>query len=388
INKVSQFVVSKIRLFAGTAVVIANIVSYLNPWSVKVTALPSSVVAGDIGEFRAKVDTSNGISAWPPALLDCLPAGVDLPPLDAANAKATWSVTAPVFARSPTTTVLDGAGQATLGYGTTPSPSSGAGCAPAGGPAKPPALASGSLTVTRPGAQQLKQLVDNMISNGFGLAGSIVGPPLQAVVDPLLAQALGALSDLTSVSGRAYVIVNYTATASSRCTTTSAVTTSTTTATKALSCPNAGVTQAELGLTYPLAEFYYLLRGPTYVSCIYTPVAPTVNCPDGDGSFVNGASGECELVEVSELTGASGPLNTSTFCASHAPCKSEGPLPPDAVDGGAAYEAMGPETDAAAIYIVARKDGFEVDLGVGWEASIARSEALIRAIFAQHFGTS
>ena len=145
---------------------------------------------------------------------------------------------------------------------------------------------------------------------------------------PLLAQALGALSDLTSVSGRAYVIVNYTATASSRCTTTSAVTTSTTTATKALSCPNAGVTQAELGLTYPLAEFYYLLRGPTYVSCIYTPVAPTVNCPDGDGSFVNGASGECELVEVSELTGASGPLNTSTFCASHAPCKSEGPLPP------------------------------------------------------------
>ena len=104
----------------------------------KVTALPSSVVAGDIGEFRAKVDTSNGISAWPPALLDCLPAGVDLPPLDAANAKATWSVTAPVFARSSTTTVLDGAGQATLGYGTTPAPSSGAGCVPAGGPAKPP----------------------------------------------------------------------------------------------------------------------------------------------------------------------------------------------------------------------------------------------------------
>jgi hypothetical protein len=37
---------------------------------------------------------------------------------------------------------------------------------------------------------------------------------------------------------------------------------------------------------------------------------------------------------------------------------------------------------------VARKAGFEIDLGVGWEASTARSEALIRYIFAQHFGTT
>ena len=40
IDKVSQFVVSKIRLAAGTAIVIANIVSYLNPWSADVTAVP------------------------------------------------------------------------------------------------------------------------------------------------------------------------------------------------------------------------------------------------------------------------------------------------------------------------------------------------------------
>jgi hypothetical protein len=34
---------------------------------------------------------------------------------------------------------------------------------------------------------------------------------------------------------------------------------------------------------------------------------------------------------------------------------------------------------------VAVKDGFEVDLGVGWEASLGAAEALIRSIFAQHF---
>jgi len=75
INKVSQYIVSKIRLAAGAVVIIANIVAYLNPWSVKVTGIPNPLVAGGIGMFSAKVDTSNGISAWPPALVDCLPAG-------------------------------------------------------------------------------------------------------------------------------------------------------------------------------------------------------------------------------------------------------------------------------------------------------------------------
>jgi hypothetical protein len=386
INKVSQFVVSKIRLAAGTAIVIANIVSYLDPWSVKVTALPGSVVAGDIGEFRGKVATSNGISAWPPALVDCLPSGVELPPLDAANAKATWTVTAPVFARSSTTIVLDSAGQGTLGFGTTPAAATGTGCAPAGEPAKAPVVASAALTVARPGVQQLKGLVDNMISNGFGVAGSIVGPALQAVIDPLLAQALSALGNLTSVSGKAYVIVTYPAPAGSHCTTTTRPTTSTTMASKGLACPGPGTAQSVLGLSYSLSEFYYFVKGPTYVACIYTPGTPTVQCPNEDGSFINGAGGGCELVEVSEITGATGPLNTSTFCTIHGPCKSQGSLPPGAVDGGAAYEATGPKTDPAAILIVARKDGFEVDVGVGWEASPARSEALIRSIFAQHFG--
>ena len=102
------------------------------------------------------------------------------------------------------------------------------------------------------------------------------------------------------VRGTAYVVVTQEGAASSaHCTTTTSATTSTTAATKTLLCPGAGVANGVLGLSYPLSEFYYLSKGPTYVSCIYTPDTPTVECPDGDGSFVNGASGGCELVEVS-----------------------------------------------------------------------------------------
>ena len=345
------------------------------------------MVAGGAGEFAAKVMTGSGLSAWPPALLDCLPAGVDLPPLDAANAKATWSLTGPVFARSPTSIVLDSAGHGSLGYGTT-SLTAQSGCPSKAAPG--PAIASATITVTRPGIRQLGQLATNMVTNGFGVAGSLVSPVLQSLITPVLTSALNALEHLTTLRGTGYLSVTYPppGTGDHCSTTTSSRTTSTTSASKGLSCPAPNQAQTVLGLSYPLSEFYYLVREPTYVTCIYTPDTPTVQCPEGDGSFINGASGGCELVEVSELTGAAGSLNTSSFCSAHGPCETQGPLPADAVDGGAAYAATGPDTDKAAIYIVARKNGFEVDLGVGWEATIAKSEALIRAIFAQHFATA
>jgi hypothetical protein len=332
--------------------------------------------------------TGSGLSAWPPALLDCLPAGVELPPLNAANAKATWSVTAPVLARTATNIVLDSAGHGSLGYRTTP-PTPESGCPSKAAPAPGPGVGSATITVTRPGAQQLAQLATNMVTNGFGVAGSLVSPVLQSLLGPMLISAINSLEDLTKLKGTGYLSVTYPAPgAGDHCTTTTGPTTTTTAATKGLSCPAAASAQALLGLSYPLSDFYYLVKGPTYVTCIYVADKPTVECPDGDGSFINGASGGCELVEVSELTGASGSLNTSSFCDAHGPCESEGPLPADALDGGAGYEATGPDTDKAAVYVVARKDGFEVDLGVGWEASIAKSEALIRAIFTQHFGTA
>jgi hypothetical protein len=165
-----------------------------------------TALCGGLGQFTAKVVISSGFSAWPPALLDCLPSGVDLPPLDAANAKATWSVAGPVFPRTATNIVLDSAGQGTLGYGTTPAtPESG--CSSEAGPAGGPAIASGTITVARPGIEQLKQLATNMIANGFGVAGSLVSPVLHAVLGPILNSALGALEDLTKLSGTGYLFV-------------------------------------------------------------------------------------------------------------------------------------------------------------------------------------
>ncbi len=388
INKVSAYVVSKIRLAAGAAVVIANVVSYLNPWSVKVTGIPNPVVAGGIGLFSAKVDTGNGISAWPPALVDCLPAGVELPPLDAADADATWSVAGAVSATSATSITLSPLGQGHLDF-TTTAPATGSGCSSAG-PAPPPQTGSATITVSRPGVKELKQVVTDMVTNGFGVAGSIVSPVLQAVLSPIFDKVLSALSDLTDVTGTGYVTVTNEAGAPARCTTTTTgATTTTTPANEALACPSAAMVASELELSFSLVGTT-LDKVPGLVGCIYVPPDnEIIDCPQDDGSFVNGASGGCQLVEIVESTGASAQgLGAGTFCSNDG-CKSQGPLPGSAVDGDAAYQATGPkDTDPKAILVEGEKDGFQVNVAVGWEADIARSEALIKALFKQYFGTT
>jgi hypothetical protein len=220
VDKVSEFIVSKIQLAAGAVVVIANIVSYLNPWSVQVSGIPGVVLAGGSGVFKAKVSTS-GLSAWPSAVVDCLPAGVDLPPLEPANADATWAVSGPISPSSPTDIKISPLGQGQLYFTTTAAPT---GCS--SGPAAPQ-TASATITVQRPGTSQLKQVVINMISNSFGVAGSIVSPVVQAILEPFLDRALKALSKLTQVNGTGYVTVSYPGPGGGHCTTTTAVTTTT-----------------------------------------------------------------------------------------------------------------------------------------------------------------
>jgi len=385
INKVSAYVVSKIRLAAGAAVIIANIVAYLNPWSVKVTGIPNPVAAGGIGLFSAKVDTGNGISAWPPALVDCLPAGVELPPLDAAHADATWSVAGAVSATSATSVTLSPLGQGHLDFATT-APATGSGCSSAG-PAPPPQTGSATITVTRPGAKELKQVVTDMVSNGFGVAGSIVSPVLQAVLSPIFDKIFSALSYLTDVTGTGYVSVTNEAGAPARCTTTTAATTTTAPANKALVCPGGGRVASELGLSFSLDGTTFV-DVPGLLVCNYVPPDDEIiSCPQGDGSFINGAGGGCQLVQISESTGASAQgLNANGFCIDG--CDSQGPLPGSAVGGDAAYEAIGEKlTDPKAILVEGVKDGFEVVVVVGWEADVGASEALIKALFEQYFGS-
>ena len=391
INKVSQYVVSKIRLAAGAAVIIAHIVSYLNPWSVKVTGIPNPVEAGGIGMFSAKVDTGNGISAWPPALVDCLPAGVELPPLDAAHADATWSVAGAISATSPTSIKLSPLGQGRLDFATT-APSSGSSCTTPG-PVPAPQTGSAPITVTRPGTDNLKSLDTNMIANGFGVAGSIVSPVLQSLLEPLLGPALSALDKLTNVIGTGHVTVTYPAPGAGHCTTTTGSTT-TTPAAEALACPGAALVAYHLQLSYSVVGSVGE-QAPILVMCYYqapgdettVPGGGSV-CPNGDENFINQTPGGCQFVQVTEYTGSSPQsLTENSFCAAHGPCASEMSIPPSLVGGDAAYEITGPASDPAAIIILAVKDGFEVDVGVGWDANAERSEALIRALFAQHFGT-
>jgi hypothetical protein len=331
------------------------------------------------------VDTGKTFT-YPPALVDCLPSGVNLPPLDAAGAVSTWSAAAPVFARSATRVTLSNSGKGILDFGTTPaSPASGC---PSSSAQAPPATGSASITVTRPGIKDLQQVVTNMVTNGFGVAGSIVSPAVQSLLSPIVEKVQNQLDNLTNVSGTGYVTVTYPADQTgSHCTTTTAATTSTTTAkTKALSCPTAGTVQSYLALPYAITGGGgFSPPGATYVPCIYYGASASITCPDGDGSFVNGAAGGCLLVEVVELTGAS-TEGLDTFCSSSQFCRSEGGIPPSDIDGATAIVAVGPERDPAAILVRAVKAGFEVDVEVGYDGSEGRIVDLVKVLIEQHFG--
>jgi hypothetical protein len=205
ISAVTAPILGAIKTVAGTAFVISQVVSYVTPWSVSVTADPSSVTAGGGGSVTAAVDTGTGGATYPPAVQDCANAlGVTLPALTAATASAVWSLTSPISATDGTSVTLDSKGASTIGF--TSSSSSQAATCP-GTPAAPPETGSATITVTRPGIDGLSQLVTTMVTNGFGVAGSIVGPAIQAILGPIVASIVAQLQRLAEVSGTGYVTV-------------------------------------------------------------------------------------------------------------------------------------------------------------------------------------
>jgi hypothetical protein len=109
--------------------------------------------------------------------------------------------------------------------------------------------------------------------------------------------------------------------------------------------------------------------------------------PQGDGSIANGGD-SCQVVEVNEYADvpAQG-LNANEFCQLHGPCSGQVRLPPSVVDGAFAVEAVHPQSDPPAIWIVSDKENLEIDVGVGWGANLGRMQALLRNLCAQHLGT-
>jgi hypothetical protein len=206
ITAITEPILSAINLVAGTAVVIAQVASYLNPWSVKVTADPHNVDPGGAGAFDATVDSGPAGVSYPAAVTDCATKlSITLPPLTAANAKASWELSGPVTATGDTSTTIDDQGSSTLSFQAGASESSDC-TAPSG--TSPTGEGIGKITVTRPGLDSLKQLGEALLTTGLGAAGGIIGHAVLALADPIISSALGQLDSIVQVIGAGTVAIN------------------------------------------------------------------------------------------------------------------------------------------------------------------------------------
>jgi hypothetical protein len=211
-------VLAAIKSIAGAVAVVAQVASDLTPWSVSVIADPPEITAGSGGAFNAAVNA--GVGEYPPAVTDCANAlGITLPKLTASGAKGTWALGGATPA-SPTDVTLDASGTTTLTY-TTPAPVTQSSC----GSSVPGIYqATAELTVSRPGVENLKDLATSLLTNGLGKAGSVVGPIVASVLDPVLSSVLGQLDNLTQVTGTGTVVIKEQTSGGAPCPTSSSTT--------------------------------------------------------------------------------------------------------------------------------------------------------------------
>jgi hypothetical protein len=203
IKTVTGPVVAAIQSVAGAVAVISEVASYLSPWAVKVTPDPTSIAAGDSGSFTGVVDGGSGGADYPPAITDCASGlGVTLPSLSAGGADATWSLSGQLQASDDTSVTLDHNASTTINFGSTKDSS-----ADCNAPADTGSTGSGELTVTRPAVKDLQTLVNSMITTGLGVAGSVVGPIVVSILQPIVGAILAKLDAVTESVGTGYVAI-------------------------------------------------------------------------------------------------------------------------------------------------------------------------------------
>jgi hypothetical protein len=203
IKAVTGPVVAAIQSVAGAVAVISEVASYLSPWSVQVTADPTSIAAGDTGSFTGVVDGGSGGADYPAAITDCASGlGLTLPSLSAGGADATWSLGGQLQASDDTSVTLDRNASTKINFS-----SSKASSADCNAPAGSGSTGSGELTVTRPAVKDLQTLVNSMITTGLGVAGSVVGPIVQAILQPIVGAIIAKLDALTQTVGTGYVAI-------------------------------------------------------------------------------------------------------------------------------------------------------------------------------------
>ena len=204
LSVVTAPVLSAIKTIAGTAAVVAQVVSYLKPWSVGVVADPSSVNAGDGGSLTATVDAGLGGADYPSTIKDCASAiGVTLPALSAANAKGVWDLSGAISTSDDTGVTLDDQSKSTISF-TSSKSTSGSACV---GTDQAERVGTARITVTRPDTDGIKELASSLLTHGLGIAGSIIGPVISLILSPIIDQVLSTVKALTDVSGAVSVTV-------------------------------------------------------------------------------------------------------------------------------------------------------------------------------------
>ncbi|HEY3925234.1 MAG TPA: hypothetical protein VGL75_11795 [Acidothermaceae bacterium] len=296
VDALTRPVLNAIKAIAGTAVVIAQVASYLTPWSIAVTPDPASVDPGGGGTFNATVDSGPGGATYPPAITDCAgPGGLDLtlPSLTGANAAGTWQVSGPITAGGSTTVTLDEHGTNSLPFSANPATAS---CTTDDESASSGAAA---ITITRPGVENLVKLATTMLTNGLGVVGNIVGPVILALLSPILDSVTSKLSALLTVTGSGTVAIN--APSKSDCTSATPSATSSSPSASASGqpvafvCPSASLFSSTIGEPQLVTVSVANSVPGTLLNCIYLPSASAANCTPaaqcvGQAVFIGGST--------------------------------------------------------------------------------------------------
>jgi hypothetical protein len=203
-------VMDQIAKVAGGLAVVASVVSFLRPWTIRMTATPEATrkavgdEAGLPGTVSATVDLG-GNDEWPPDIAGCAEsAGVTLPPLKPAGAPITWTIE-----QSPGDLIIEDRGRATVldtnahadaGYITTSEDVETAKGDPRTG------LVVAHVSIRRKEIADLQQKIADVL---FAQLPPLIGPILDSLLRPVVAQILAKIPLLLDSTGRTPFGVDY-----------------------------------------------------------------------------------------------------------------------------------------------------------------------------------
>ncbi len=209
IGLVTQPVLGYIAKIAGVLDVVAQVVSFLRPWTIRMDDTPPVTrkaignEPGIAGVVSATVDLG-GLDEWPADITDCaLNAGVTLPPLKPVGAPIAWTMTQTeelAVQNQGLATVLDQQGSAPFGYATTQESVETSHGDPVTGEIKIQA------SIRRNAVADAQQTIANLV---FSQIPPLITPLLEAVLAPTVKLVLDKIAGLLDNNGYTQIAVNY-----------------------------------------------------------------------------------------------------------------------------------------------------------------------------------